>query len=89
MKTSHEANNCARAITALVEQALGKEVPFEVCLKITACVQVAVDTETAKLTNDALTWQYWRDRARAAELKPEDAMTRDNVQNALAYRKGL
>jgi hypothetical protein len=43
MKTTHEANNCARAITAHVEKVTGKELPFDSCLKIVACVQEAMN----------------------------------------------
>lgn len=46
MKTSSEANQCARAIVALVEQNTGKELSFEACMKITACVQMAINEST-------------------------------------------
>lgn len=43
MKTSHEANDCARAITAHVEKVTGKELSLDSCLKIVACVQEAMN----------------------------------------------
>lgn len=43
MKISREANQCARAITSLVETETGKKLSIEACLKITACVQTAMN----------------------------------------------
>lgn len=48
MKTSHAANDCARAIVEHLEKATGKEIHFTDCLKIIGYVQLAIDSETAK-----------------------------------------
>lgn len=54
MKTSKEANDCARAITALVEKTTGAPLPFEACMKIVSCVQAAMNVATAGALDEAL-----------------------------------
>ena len=49
MKTSPEANDCARAIVSMLELETGKALSLVICMKIVACVQVAINAETAKL----------------------------------------
>lgn len=46
LKLSHEANDCARAISAIVKQTTGADLPMEACVRIAGCAQVAINSET-------------------------------------------
>lgn len=49
MKTSHESNNAARAIDAIVKAATGKELNMTQCLRVIAIVQRASDKRAKPL----------------------------------------